>query len=68
MVGFASQPYSPSLQADLALLAREGRVADVCRYNFLLGRMFADAARAVVTECGLSMSQISVIGSHGYVM
>lgn len=68
MVGFTSQPFSPSLQADLALLSREGTVADVCRYNVLLGQMFADAAQRVVIECGLRMDQISVIGSHGYVI
>ena len=39
----------------------------MCSYNILLGRLFAEAARAVVARCGAEMASIAVIGSHGYI-
>ena len=39
----------------------------MCSYNILLGRLFAEAARAVVASCGVEMESIAVIGSHGYI-
>ncbi len=65
MVGFSTHPYSAALRADLADLCVSGTVTELCRYNVLLGEVFVSAAEAVVTGCGLSMDQISVIGSHG---
>lgn len=43
-----------------------GGVADVCRYNFILGHLFAEAAKEVVAKAGRSMNDINIIGSHGY--
>lgn len=43
-----------------------GGVANVCLYNFLLGRLFAEAAQVIVAQAGHSMDDITVIGSHGY--
>ncbi len=65
MVGFSTRPYPEGLRADLTALCVSGTVTELCRYNALLGRVFADAAQEVVSGCGLSMDQISVIGSHG---
>ncbi|XP_064395795.1 anhydro-N-acetylmuramic acid kinase-like isoform X2 [Halichondria panicea] len=65
MVGFFTRPYPEGLRGDLTALCVSGTVTELCRYNALLGRVFADAAQEVVSGCGLSMDQISVIGSHG---
>lgn len=46
----------------------DGSTADVCMYNVLLGKMFAQVAQLVVEKCGLSMDDIAVIGSHGSVV
>ena len=65
MIGFISQPYTVSLQTDLLRLSTSGTVSEVCRFNALLGKMFANAACEVVMKCGLKMEEISIIGSHG---
>lgn len=58
-------PYPAGLKADLLWLGSEGGVREVCSYNVLLGKLFAEAARTVVAECHLEMESIAVIGSHG---
>ncbi len=41
------------------------RLAEVARLNMRLGELFADAAREVVAQAGLSLQEIDLIGSHG---
>ena len=64
-VGFLTHPYPEGLKDDLLRICSHGRVEEVCSYNVLLGRLFAEAAGAVVGQCGLEMGSISIIGSHG---
>ncbi len=64
-VGFLTWPYSAGLKEDLVRISVDGKVAEVCAYNVLLGRVFADAARAVVTQAGRKMEEVALIGSHG---
>jgi anhydro-N-acetylmuramic acid kinase len=40
-------------------------VAKICQVNFLLGKLFADAALEVIRQSGLPISSIHLIGSHG---
>lgn len=42
-----------------------GTVDKICRMNFLLGKLFADAVLSVIDKAGLSPSDIHLIGSHG---
>lgn len=42
-----------------------GRVDLICRLNFLLGGLFAEAAIGVVKKAGYKMKDIDLIGSHG---
>ena len=67
LLGFLTHPYPEELRADLRHLCMTGTTAEVCMYNALLGKMFAQAARLVVNKCGIKMDDISVIGSHGSV-
>lgn len=41
------------------------RIDDIARLNFLLAQLYADALRSVARKAGISLSQISLIGSHG---
>lgn len=68
ILGFLTHPYPEELKDDLSRLCRAGSTAEVCLYNALLGKMFAQAAKKVVEVCGLEMKDIAVIGSHGYVL
>ena len=73
LLGFLTKPYPPGVREGLATLSAQSRgeegerggVDDVCRYNFLVGHLFAEAAKDVVTQAGRSMNDITVIGSHG---
>ena len=58
-------PYPRGLKAELLRVCAGGTVGEVCSYNVLLGRLFADAARAVMARCGAERERITVIGSHG---
>lgn len=58
-------PYPRGLKMELLRVCAGGTVGEVCSYNVLLGRLFADAARAVVGRCGTEMERVTVIGSHG---
>lgn len=65
LLGFLTHPYPEELKVDLHRLCTAGSTAEVCLYNALLGKMFARAAQLVVEQCGLSMQDVAVIGSHG---
>lgn len=40
---------------------------EICLYNALLGKLFAEAAKRVSGKCGVPLKSVHVIGSHGYV-
>ena len=42
-----------------------GSTAEVCELNFILGEVFAHAAKNAVQAADLSMADIDLIGSHG---
>ncbi len=44
---------------------RTGSIPDLCVLNALLGEQFADAARAVVKNSGIDLSDVAAIASHG---
>ena len=69
-----THPYPPPVRKDLLRMVEGGGsrgederedVRDLCIYNALLGRIFADAAKAVVSKVGVNMSDVLLIGSHG---
>lgn len=65
LAGFLTHPYPPGLKEQLLRVALDGTVGEICRYHTLLGRLFAEAVRAVVAKQHLAMESIAVIGSHG---
>jgi len=44
---------------------REARVDRICRANFLLGELFAEAAIAIARQARTPLSRVDLIGSHG---
>lgn len=66
LVAFHKAPYPEQLRRDLfSLFHPQAPVAAVCRMNFRLGRVFAEAALAVIGQAGLEAAEVDLIASHG---
>lgn len=67
LVSFYSSTYPHEVREQLFELfsPETGTVDKICRMNFLLGKLFADAVFAVIDKAELSPSDIHLIGSHG---
>lgn len=64
---FKTYPYPKGLK-DLILknsLRETSNVEDICRLNFLVGKIFANAAINLCKDYGISIEKIDLIGSHG---
>ncbi len=74
-LSYQTHPYPPSVKEELLrMIDSEGGggksgdtsvLRELCIYNALLGRIFADAAKAVVAQAGMNMYEVALIGSHG---
>lgn len=77
-MSFLTYSYPPSVKEGLLQLigsvAMEGGeeemkgmslLRNVCAYNAIVGRVFADAAKSVVSQAGVNMCDVAIIGSHG---
>jgi len=67
LLGHIHHPYPPDIQAEVLTCARAetGDVPGLCRINFALGEVFAEAALEIIQFCGLKAEQVDLIGSHG---
>ncbi len=54
------------LRGDLfTLFMPDAQVDDLCRANFALGEVLANAALAVIEEAGMTPEEVDLVGSHG---
>ena len=60
-------PHPPSLRAEIFACFRPetGSVDRLCRLNFVLGQVFADAALTAIRAAGLAPAEVDLIASHG---
>lgn len=67
MLSFHTLPYPREVRDQIFELfsPETGSVDKICRMNFLLGKLFADAALSAIDKAKLSTSDIHLIGSHG---
>ena len=67
MAAFDTFPYPPALRRAILRLCepKTGRVDEICHYNFVLGRVFADAIIRVCDKSGIALRSIDLVGSHG---
>ncbi len=66
LVAFRDFPYEGSVRrAIFALFSPEAPVVDVCRMNFALGRLFAQAALELIGGRELRPAEVDLIASHG---
>ena len=66
VLAFEETPHSPELRSRL-LRAFEGGadIRELCLLNVETGRVFGAAARRAAEACGLALSEILAVGSHG---
>ncbi len=67
LIGFCTQPFCEGIRRQIFRLfdPATGNVADICHMNFVLGKLFAQAALEVIAQCGLTPRDVDLIGSHG---
>lgn len=67
VVNFINTPYSKKMREKILECSdpTTGSVDKICRLNFELGELFAQAAKEVVESKSLNMQDVSLIGSHG---
>ena len=60
-------PFPKSVHAAILDLCEPStsRVDDICHYNFVLGRLFADALIKLCQQNKIALNTIDLIGSHG---
>ena len=65
LVAHVQRPFPKVVRERILRACLEGKVAEICELNFLLGEYFADSALAVIQKAGLKPGRIDAIGSHG---
>jgi anhydro-N-acetylmuramic acid kinase len=64
IVAFSTTPF-PERHRDQILGLGTANAETLCRYNFILGELFADAALALLQQAGFKRAQVDLVGSHG---
>ncbi len=67
LVDFAIYPFPRGMQEEILRIShpRTAKSDDICRINFILGQLFADAVKRLCRKSRVSLKRISLIGSHG---
>jgi anhydro-N-acetylmuramic acid kinase len=66
-LAFLTYPFPAGLKKKLLenSSVKSGNVTDICRLNFLISLIYADAVNLLCKKSGISISKIDLIGSHG---
>jgi anhydro-N-acetylmuramic acid kinase len=66
-ISFITYPFPKGLKQKLLdnSIINGGNVSDICRLNFLVAHIYADAVKSVCKKAKLNLSKIDFIGSHG---
>ena len=67
LIYFMTLPYPRGLKEKLLEIstAGNGSVDDICRFNVVLGEIFADAVKVLLNKAGVKSGEVDFIGSHG---
>lgn len=66
-LGFIFKPFEKNIRSEILRLAagKPAAAADFCKINFLLGKLYAEAAMELCGQQRVSPQDIDLIGSHG---
>ena len=62
---FVTVPFPTEIRKRILNLCEGGDVIEVTRLNIVLGELFAGAVLHLLSECGLPLETVDLIGSHG---
>ena len=67
LIAFGMVPYPPAVRKTIFRLCnpKTSSVADICHYNVVLGRLFAEALIKLCKKKKIALRSINLIGSHG---
>ncbi len=67
ILAFETYPYDEATRIAIfeACNLKTGTVDMVCRLNFYLGKLFADAAKSLAKKARIPLADVDLIGSHG---
>jgi anhydro-N-acetylmuramic acid kinase len=65
LLNFVCVPYSEEIRRGLEDLTSLSSPCDISGLNFLIGEAFAGAALSVISNAGMGMEHVDLIGSHG---
>lgn len=67
LLAFRSYPFPPAVRARLFRLfnPHQARIDQICNLDFLLGELFAHAAKDLLEHAGMNPTEIDLIGSAG---
>ena len=67
IIGFETYPYGNEIRESILKTScnETGTVENICQLNFILGKLFADAARQIAEKLSVPLSEIDIVGSHG---
>ena len=64
MLRFITIPHRAEIRARMLNLMHAD-AGEICRMNFIIGRIFGEAALALAKDAGISIDDVDIIGSHG---
>jgi len=67
LIRFITFPYPEGLREKLLEISTPGKgsVDEICRYNIVLGEIFANAINALLEKAGVNADEVDFVGSHG---
>jgi len=66
-ISFITYPFPKGLKQKLLdnSIINGGNVSDICRLNFLIAHIYAEAVKSICKKAKINLSRIDFIGSHG---
>jgi anhydro-N-acetylmuramic acid kinase len=65
IVAFEMFPYPAAIREEVLSMPHSGTTEDVCRMNFIIGELFAEALTKLCRRRRIALSSIDLAGSHG---
>ncbi len=67
IVAFEEFPFSLEIKSQLSRInsEKEFSLSDLCRFDFMIAKVFAEAVQKISEKSGIALSEIDLIGSHG---